>query len=45
MAGFNLSEWALKRRSIAIYLMIVAVAAGLFSYVKLGRSEDPSFVI
>ena len=45
MGGFNLSEWALKHRSIAIYLMIVAVAAGLFSYVKLGRSEDPTFVI
>jgi multidrug efflux pump subunit AcrB len=45
MGGFNLSEWALKNRSIAIYLMIVAVAAGVFSFVKLGRSEDPTFVI
>ena len=45
MTGFNLSEWALKHRSIAIYLMIVAVAAGVFSFVKLGRSEDPTFVI
>ena len=25
--------------------MIVAVAAGVFSYIKLGRSEDPTFVI
>ena len=45
MGGFNLSEWALKHRSIAIYLMILAVAAGVFSYLKLGRNEDPSFVI
>jgi multidrug efflux pump subunit AcrB len=45
MGGFNLSEWALKHRSIAIYLMIVAVAGGVFSFVKLGRSEDPTFVI
>jgi multidrug efflux pump len=45
MSGFNLSEWALKHRSVAIYLMIIAVAAGLFSYFRLGRSEDPSFVI
>ena len=45
MGGFNLSEWALRHRSIAIYLMILAVAAGVFSYLKLGRNEDPSFVI
>jgi multidrug efflux pump subunit AcrB len=45
MGGLNLSEWSLKHRSIAIYLMILAVAAGLFSYIKLGRNEDPAFVI
>ena len=45
MNGFNLSEWALKHRSITIYLMIVAVLAGLASYYRLGRSEDPSFII
>jgi multidrug efflux pump subunit AcrB len=43
--GFNLSEWALKYRSLTIYLMIVSVLAGLFAYFRLGRSEDPSFVI
>ncbi|CAH1672072.1 MULTISPECIES: efflux RND transporter permease subunit [unclassified Chelatococcus] len=42
---FNLSEWALKNRSVVIYLMIVAVAAGLFAFQRLGRNEDPSFVI
>ena len=45
MKGFNLSEWALKHRSITIYLMILAVLAGLASYYRLGRSEDPSFII
>ncbi len=45
MMGFNLSEWALKHRSITVYLMIVAVVAGLISYQKLGRAEDPTFVI
>lgn len=45
MTGFNLSEWALKHRSLVAYLMIVAVSAGLVSYFRLGRSEDPSFVI
>ena len=43
--SFNLSEWALKNRSVVIYLMIVAVAAGVMAFVKLGRNEDPSFVI
>jgi len=43
--SFNLSAWALKNRSVVIYLMIVAVAAGIFAFVKLGRNEDPSFVI
>src|SRR5215831_14230979 len=43
--GFNLSEWALKNRSLTVYLMIVAVVAGLFAFVRLGRNEDPSFVI
>jgi multidrug efflux pump subunit AcrB len=45
MNGFNLSEWALKHRSITIYLMILAVLAGLASYYRLGRNEDPTFII
>ena len=43
--GFNLSEWALRNRSLTVYLMIIAVLAGLFAFVRLGRNEDPSFVI
>lgn len=42
---FNLSEWALKNRSVVIYLMIIAVAAGALAFIRLGRNEDPSFVI
>jgi len=45
MTAFNLSEWALKHRSLTLYFMIVAVAAGVASYFRLGRSEDPSFII
>ena len=45
MTGVNLSEWALKHRSLTIYLMIIVVAAGIISYLRLGRSEDPSFII
>ncbi len=42
---FNFSAWALKNRSVVIYLMIVSVAAGLLAYYRLGRNEDPAFVI
>jgi multidrug efflux pump len=45
MSGFNLSEWSLRYRSLTAYLMIVAVLAGLMSYFRLGRNEDPAFVI
>jgi multidrug efflux pump subunit AcrB len=45
MSGFNLSEWALRHRSLTVYLMVVAVLAGVLSYFQLGRNEDPSFVI
>jgi len=45
MTGFNLSEWALNHRSLVAYMMIVAVISGAFSYSRLGRSEDPSFII
>ncbi|WP_424626921.1 efflux RND transporter permease subunit [Bradyrhizobium sp. SYSU BS000235] len=45
MTSFNLSEWALRHRSLVAYLMIIAVIAGVLSYFRLGRSEDPSFII
>ncbi|MGH7029047.1 MAG: hypothetical protein ACREEZ_01330, partial [Stellaceae bacterium] len=45
MMGFNLSEWAINHRSFVWFLMIIFVAAGVLSYTKLGREEDPSFTI
>lgn len=45
MTRFNLSGWALRHRSLVAYLMIIAVIAGVLSYFRLGRSEDPSFII
>jgi multidrug efflux pump subunit AcrB len=44
MSEFNLSAWALRNRSVIAFFMIIAVAAGLASYFRLGRSEDPSFI-
>ncbi|MBY5662415.1 efflux RND transporter permease subunit [Rhizobium leguminosarum] len=45
MKSFNLSDWALEHRSLVWYFMIVFILAGAFSYVKLGREEDPNFTI
>ena len=45
MNSFNLSDWALGHRSLVWYFMIAFMAAGLFSYLQLGREEDPAFTI
>ena len=43
MKGFNLSEWAVNHRTIVLFLMISSLLAGIFSFTKLGRLEDPNF--
>ncbi|MDB5971484.1 MAG: multidrug transporter AcrB [Hydrocarboniphaga sp.] len=43
MSGFNLSDWALRNRSLVIFFMILAAVIGTQSYLGLGRSEDPPF--
>ncbi|MBA4788282.1 MAG: efflux RND transporter permease subunit [Rhizobiales bacterium] len=45
MSGFNLSAWALRHRSLVVYLMLVAAVAGVLAFRALGRAEDPTFVI
>ncbi len=45
MKKFNLSDWALEHRSLVWYFMLVFVLAGVFSYLNLGREEDPNFTI
>lgn len=45
MKPFNLSEWALEHRSLVWYFMIVFSLAGAFSYLNLGREEDPNFTV
>ncbi|NTF89976.1 efflux RND transporter permease subunit [Agrobacterium rhizogenes] len=42
---FNLSKWALDHQSLVIFLMLATVVAGLLSYQKLSRNEDPPFTI
>ncbi len=43
MLGFNLSEWALRNRTLVMYFAIVLAIVGTFSYQRLGQSEDPPF--
>jgi multidrug efflux pump subunit AcrB len=42
---FNLSEWALRNRSLVTFFMLVIAVAGVWSYLRLGRSEDPDFTV
>jgi len=43
MSRFNLSEWALRNRTLVLYMMLVVAIAGILSYGRLGQSEDPPF--
>ncbi|MEI6147017.1 MAG: efflux RND transporter permease subunit, partial [Methylococcales bacterium] len=40
---FNMSDWALKHQVLVLYFMLMLTITGLFSYTKLGQSEDPPF--
>ncbi|WP_119418787.1 efflux RND transporter permease subunit [Desertibaculum subflavum] len=42
---FNLSRWALEHRTLVLFFMLLLGAAGTWSYLKLGRAEDPPFTI
>lgn len=41
----NLSEVALKHRVLVWYFIILVAIAGVFSYMKLGRMEDPTYTV
>jgi len=43
MSGFNLSAWAIRNRSVTIFIMLAALIAGISSFYQLGRAEDPPF--
>ena len=45
MKSFNLSEWAITHRALVLFMILAISGAGLYSYAKLGRAEDPSFTI
>jgi len=43
LGHFNLSEWALGHRGLVLYFMLALAVMGVFSYDRLGQSEDPPF--
>src|ERR1700756_582227 len=45
MKRLNLSAWAVSHPALVLFLMIVLGVAGLFSYQRLGRAEDPFFTV
>ncbi len=45
MTRFNISDWALRHRSLVVFFMIICALAGVGSYRGLGREEDPQFAI
>lgn len=42
---FNLSALAVRERSITVFLIFLISLAGVVSFFKLGRAEDPAFTI
>ncbi|MDE8651003.1 efflux RND transporter permease subunit [Novosphingobium album (ex Liu et al. 2023)] len=45
MSGFNLSALAVRERAVTLFVLIVVVVAGAFSFLNLGRAEDPTFTV
>ena len=41
----NLTEVSLKNRSLVWYFIVMVAIGGVFSYINLGRMEDPTFTI
>lgn len=42
---FNLSALAVRERSITLFLILLISLAGIVSFFKLGRAEDPAFTV
>ena len=43
--NLNLTEWPIQGSSLVSYVMLVIAVVGLGSYLWLGRSEGPEFVL
>jgi multidrug efflux pump subunit AcrB len=43
--GINLSQIAVRERSVTLFFLLAVIIAGALAYFKLGRAEDPSLTI
>jgi multidrug efflux pump len=43
--SLNLSAFAIHRRALTLFAMVALAAGGVWSYLSLGRAEDPVFTI
>jgi len=41
----NITSWAVKKKTLTIFIATLTLLAGVFSYPGLGRLEDPEFAI
>lgn len=41
----NLSALAVRERAVTLFFVLLSVAAGLYSFLSLGRAEDPAFTV
>jgi len=42
---FNLSALAVRERAVTSFLIVLVAVMGVFSFVQLGRAEDPAFTL
>lgn len=45
MKRFNLARWAVGYRSIVYFFVVAIIIGGIYSFMELGRREDPDFTI
>jgi multidrug efflux pump subunit AcrB len=45
MKKFNLSALAIREGAITLFLIVALAAVGIYSYLSLGRAEDPPFTV
>jgi multidrug efflux pump subunit AcrB len=45
MQRFNLSAWAIAHQPLVLFMILLLGVAGIYSYLNLGRAEDPSFTV
>ncbi|MFN9584259.1 MAG: efflux RND transporter permease subunit [Pseudomonadaceae bacterium] len=41
----NLSALAVRERAVTLFLLLLALGAGVYAFLELGRAEDPSFTV